>query len=105
MAVSSYSPCSQLIVRDLYSVSFSDGHTVEGYRSGLLSLQKRGCLKDRSAKVGDIEKVSKKWDRWGLQGHMAHSSGVRGFVVTLGSPLRIAQQVSSSIPVATLEWY
>lgn len=31
MAVSAYSPSTLPIVRDLYSVSFSDGHTVEDY--------------------------------------------------------------------------
>lgn len=57
MAVSAYSPSTLSIVRDLYSVSFSGGHTVEGYWSGLLSFQKRGRLKDRLAKVGRIERV------------------------------------------------
>lgn len=58
MAVSGYSPSTLPIVRDLYSVSLSDGHTVEDYSSGLLSFQKRGCLKDRPAKVGRIERVT-----------------------------------------------
>lgn len=58
MDISSYSPSTQLIVRDLYSVSFSDGHTVDDYWSGLLSLQKRGCLKESPAEVEGIEKVT-----------------------------------------------
>lgn len=58
MAVWAYSPSTLPIVRDLYSVSFSDGFTVEDDWSGLLSFQKRGCLKDRHAKVGSIERVT-----------------------------------------------
>lgn len=45
MAVSTYSPGTLPIVGDLYSVSFSDGHTVEDWWSGVLSFQKMGCLK------------------------------------------------------------
>lgn len=59
MAASSYSPSSRLIVWDLYSVSFSDGHTAEDHWSGLLD-KKRFALK---AGGGSIDKVTERGNR------------------------------------------
>lgn len=100
MAVSAYSPSTLSIVRDLYSVSFSDGYTVEDYWCWLLSFQKRGCLKDRPSRVGSIE-------RCGAQGGLrAHSRDVRGFIVNLDFPLYIEDHISSSIQAtASYRWW
>lgn len=49
MAVWPYSPSTLPIVRDLYSVSFSDGNIVGTTKVDALFFGKWGCLKDRAA--------------------------------------------------------
>lgn len=53
MAVSAYSPSTLPIVGDLYSVSFSDCHTVGGLLKWAALFTEKGCLKDGPAKGGE----------------------------------------------------